>query len=71
MRLYIRNDEPSVEELLNDEVTRLLMARDGLSDHAVRALVRDVQHRLRAQREASSAFPEYAALSVQDFFTIG
>ncbi len=50
--MYIRNDEPTVDELLNDEVMRLLMARDGLSDQAVRALVRDVQRRLRARREA-------------------
>lgn len=60
--MYIRNDEPTVDELLNDEVMRLLMARDGLSDQAVRALVRDVQRRLRARREAPcGALAECAA----------
>ena len=60
--MYVRNNEPSIEELLSDEVTRLIMARDGLSDQAVRALVRDVQRRLRARREApENALAERAA----------
>ncbi|MGO8917610.1 MAG: hypothetical protein ACLQJR_17030 [Stellaceae bacterium] len=50
--MYVRNTEPSVEELLGDEITRLVMARDGLSDQIVRALVRDVQRRLQARRQA-------------------
>jgi hypothetical protein len=59
--MYIRNDEPSVEELLNDDVMRLLMARDGLSDQSLRALVRDVQRRLRTRRETHRAFSDCAA----------
>jgi hypothetical protein len=59
--MYVRNDEPSLEELLSDEATRLLMARDGLSVQAVRALVRDVQRRLGARREACCALAECAA----------
>jgi hypothetical protein len=51
--MYIRNNEPSIEDLLSDEVTRLVMARDGFSDQVVRALVRDVQRRLQACRQAS------------------
>ena len=50
--MYIRNNEPSLEDLLSDEVTRLVMARDGFSDQVVRALVRDVQRRLQARRQA-------------------
>lgn len=53
--MYVRNSEPSIEELLNDDVTRLVMARDGLSDQMVRALVHDVQRRLRARRGAADA----------------
>jgi hypothetical protein len=45
--MYTRNDEPSIEELLSDEVTRLVMARDGLSEQALRAVLRDAQRRLR------------------------
>jgi hypothetical protein len=59
--MYVRNDEPSIEEVLNDEVTRLLMARDGFSDQAMRALVRDVQHRLRTRRQGCSVFTDCAA----------
>lgn len=50
--MYFRNKEPSIEDLLSDEVTRLVMARDGFSDHMVRALVRDVGRRLHARRQA-------------------
>ncbi|HZB93783.1 MAG TPA: hypothetical protein VE397_20210 [Stellaceae bacterium] len=50
--MYAGNDEPSVEELLSDDAARLLMARDGLSDNVVRALVRDVQRRLKLRRDA-------------------
>jgi hypothetical protein len=53
--MYLCNDEPTVDELLRDETARLLMARDGLSDNIVRALVRDVQRRLRTRREALNA----------------
>ena len=50
--MYVRNSEPSVEELLSDEITRLVMARDGLSDQVVRALMRDVQRSLQMRRLA-------------------
>jgi DNA-binding CsgD family transcriptional regulator len=60
--MYLFNDEPTVEELLRDETARLLMARDGLSDNIVRALVRDVQRRLRSRRDAlAAAYAERAA----------
>ncbi len=60
--MYLCNDEPTVEELLRDEAARLLMARDGLSDNVVRALIQDVQRRLRSRREAlNAAYAERAA----------
>lgn len=60
--MYTRNDEPSVEELLTDEAARLLMARDGLSDAIVRALVRDVQRRLgEGRRPPERCLVDHAA----------
>jgi hypothetical protein len=50
--MYVRNIEPSVAELLDDEVGRLVMARDGLDAEAVRAFIRAVALRLEPCREA-------------------
>ncbi len=47
--MYFRNSEPSVDELLNDPVMQLIMARTGLSEAAVRALMAEVKRRLQAQ----------------------
>lgn len=51
--MYVGNVEPTVEELLSDEMMRLLVARDRLSLQAVRLLVREAQRRLRQRREAT------------------
>lgn len=53
--MYIRNVEPALEDLLSDEVMRLVMARDGLSDNVLRALLSDVQRRLGRRRDAAAA----------------
>jgi hypothetical protein len=50
--MYVRNREPSLEDLLNDPVTRLVMARDGCSDEAMRTLIAEIRERLLA-RDAS------------------
>jgi hypothetical protein len=52
--MYVRNIEPSLGELLDDEAARLLMARDGLDPGAVRALMRAAAQRL-AEHEVTSA----------------
>jgi hypothetical protein len=52
--MYIRNREPSLDELLNDPVTRLVMARDGFSDEAVRTLIAEARQRLLARDGAQS-----------------
>jgi hypothetical protein len=44
--MYVRNREPSLDDLLNDPVTRLVMARDGFSDEAVRRLIAEARQRL-------------------------
>jgi hypothetical protein len=51
--MYAGNDEPTVEELLSDEMMRLLMARDRLSLQAVRVAVREARRRLRKRRQAT------------------
>ena len=57
--MYVRNREPSLEELLNDPVTRLIMARDGFSDEAMRTLIAETRRRLlahdRVQSEGATA----------------
>jgi len=49
--MYIRNAEPTVEELLNDPIAHLLMARDGIEPEQVWAHVNDARRKLR-DREA-------------------
>lgn len=57
--MYVRNREPSLDDLLNDPVTRLVMARDGFSDEAIRRLIAEARQRLLgdngAQSEAAAA----------------
>jgi len=57
--MYVRNREPSLDDLLNDPVTRLVMARDGFSDEAIRQLIAEARQRLLgdngAQSEAAAA----------------
>ena len=52
--MYIRNREPSVDEILSDPLVQLVMERDGLSDHAVRALMVDTKRRLEAEEFAGN-----------------
>lgn len=55
--MYVRNREPSVDELLNDPVMQLIMARSGLSGEAVRALIADIKRRLQAQPATAEGAP--------------
>lgn len=47
---YCKNREPPLDELLNDPIVRLLMARDGLSAQDVDAYVDIARRRLREQQ---------------------
>ena len=49
--MYLRNAEPTIEELLNDPIAHLLMARDRLQSEQVWAYVNGARRRLR-DREA-------------------
>ncbi len=53
--MYFRNSEPSVDELLNDPVMQLIMARNGLSGDAVRAFMADIKRRLQSRSAAAGA----------------
>jgi hypothetical protein len=52
--MYVRNREPSLDDLLNDPVTRLVMARDGFSDDAVRRLIAEARQRLLGHDSSQS-----------------
>ena len=45
--MYIRNAEPTVEELLNDPIVHLLMACDGIEPDQVWEHVNDARRKLR------------------------
>jgi len=45
--MYIRNIEPSIDDLLDDPITLLLMARDGLSPTAIRTVLGQARKRLQ------------------------
>jgi hypothetical protein len=48
--MYLRNAEPTVEELLDDPIAHLLMARDQLQSEQVWAYVNDARRRLRDRK---------------------
>lgn len=53
--MYIRNTEPSIDDLLDDPIALLLMARDGLSPAAIRAVLGQAKERL----QPSATSPEF------------
>ena len=53
--MYIRNREPSVDEMLSDPLIQLVMERDGSSDDEVRALMVDTKRRLDGENFADNA----------------
>ena len=48
--LYIGNREPPLDEVLNDPIVGLLMARDRLTREVVRAQMEAAQRHLRNRR---------------------
>lgn len=52
--LYCKNREPPLDELLNDPIVRLVMARDGLSAEDVGAYVDIARRRLREQKTSAN-----------------
>jgi hypothetical protein len=52
--MYIRNREPSVDEMLSDPLIQLVMERDGSSDDEVRTLMAETKRRLEADSFSDS-----------------
>jgi|HubBroStandDraft_1064217.scaffolds.fasta_scaffold19349_3 hypothetical protein len=52
--MYIRNLEPSVDEILSDPLIQLVMERDGSSGVAVRTLMVETKRRIEAEVFAGS-----------------
>jgi hypothetical protein len=53
MMLYFGNREPPLDEVFDDPIVRLLMARDGMPPDEARAHVERVRASLREQRRRS------------------
>ena len=55
--MYLRNREPSLDELLDDPVARAVMARDGLCADTIRALVAETRRRLQLNGRGADLAP--------------
>jgi len=53
--LYFGNREPSLDEVFDDPIVRLLMERDGLPPDEARACIERVRAALRERDERRSA----------------
>ena len=51
--LYVGNREPPLDEVLNDPIVRLVMARDGLPPEEARAHIEAARRRLRERRRSA------------------
>ena len=49
--LYSGNIEPTLDELLSDPITQLLLGRDGLALETTRAIAEDARQRLYGARQ--------------------
>ena len=67
--MYLRNVEPTIEELLDDPIAHLLIARDRLQSEQVWAYVNDAKRRLRNRkiqgREATADNPPDGLLTCE------
>ncbi len=53
--LYVGNREPPLDEVLDNSIVRLVMARDGLAPEDVRAQIEAARRRLRERRRSAGA----------------
>lgn len=49
---YLGNREPLLDEVFNDHIVHLVMARDRLAPEEVRTQVEAVRHQLRQRRDS-------------------
>lgn len=52
--MYLRNLEPSIEELLDDPIAHLLMRCDGIDAEIVRDFIEDIRRNTRATTHSFS-----------------
>lgn len=43
---YLRNDEPSLDEILDEPIVRLMMDRDGVKPQSLRTILSEVSRRV-------------------------
>jgi hypothetical protein len=58
--IYVKNTEPTVDELLADPITHQLMSRDGVETGEVLAVVERAKESIRRNREWSVNVPAAA-----------
>ena len=59
-RIFVKNTEPTVAELLADPIMRLILNRDGLQEGDVLAVVERARETLRRSRKGSVNVPAAA-----------
>ena len=52
--LYSANREPSLEEILGDPIVHLVMARDGVCEEELRALLKSIRCRPHEKRHGEA-----------------
>lgn len=51
------NNEPSLDEILNEPIIRLMMARDGVRPHSLRATLTEMASRVVKRRRPAEPRP--------------
>lgn len=57
-RLSVKNSEPSLDEVLAEPIVRRLMRRDGVTDEALRKLMRQAADRLQPKLQLTTPLPD-------------
>jgi len=60
-KAYLSNDEPSLDELLNEPIIRLMMDRDGVKPGSLRAAFSEMSGRVAGRVAVSAAKPRQPA----------
>jgi hypothetical protein len=58
--MYVKNTEPTVDELLADPITHLVMSRDGVKPGEVLAAIERARETMRRNHERSVNVPAAA-----------
>ena len=63
--MHVHFPEPTLAELLDDPLVRLVMASDGVKDAALRGLIKTVRHARRTRRDDDVSHAELTHQSRQ------